>query len=188
MPPKQRFNKTTILETALKITRESGFEAVNARSLAAGLNCSTAPVYSYYANMDDLKTELYDYAVDQFMDTLCSQKDMPDFLERVCQTIIHTASQDSNMFRFIYLSQNSYEEGLYDFLMKHEAHRLILARLRADHNFSFEQGCDVFYKIWFLVFGISALLSANKIDTPEEEILTLVREAIHSIVWDAKHI
>ena len=37
MPPKPKITKTMILNTVLEITRETGFEAVNARSIAGKL-------------------------------------------------------------------------------------------------------------------------------------------------------
>ena len=55
MAPKQIITKEIILEAAFKITREMGFENVNARSLAKALGCSTQPIYSRYTNMDELK-------------------------------------------------------------------------------------------------------------------------------------
>lgn len=42
MPPKAKVTREMILQTVFQITREQGFEAVNARSIAESLNCSTA--------------------------------------------------------------------------------------------------------------------------------------------------
>lgn len=55
MPPKPKITKNMILETVLKITRETGFETVNARSIADKLKCSTRLVFTCYKNMDELK-------------------------------------------------------------------------------------------------------------------------------------
>lgn len=37
MPPKAKITKEMILQTVLEMTREAGFEAVNARSIASRL-------------------------------------------------------------------------------------------------------------------------------------------------------
>ena len=55
MPPKPKITKDMILNTVLKITREMGFEAVNARSVAGRLECSTRPIFTCYKNMEELK-------------------------------------------------------------------------------------------------------------------------------------
>ena len=53
MPPKAKISKDMILRTVLDITRETGFETVNARSIAASLQCSTRPIFTCYENMDE---------------------------------------------------------------------------------------------------------------------------------------
>ncbi len=55
MPPKVKITKEMILNTVLDITREVGFEAVNARSIASKLQCSTRPIFTCYENMNELK-------------------------------------------------------------------------------------------------------------------------------------
>ena len=62
MPPKARITREMILNTALDITRQTGFETVNARSVAGRLQCSTRPIFTCYENMEELKREFLDYA------------------------------------------------------------------------------------------------------------------------------
>ena len=51
MPPKAKITKEMILKTVLDITRESGFECVNARSISGKLQCSTRPIFTCYAKI-----------------------------------------------------------------------------------------------------------------------------------------
>ncbi len=51
-----------ILNTVLDITRETGFETVNAQSIASKLQCSTRPIFTCYKNMDELKKEFLEFA------------------------------------------------------------------------------------------------------------------------------
>jgi AcrR family transcriptional regulator len=62
MPPKAKISKEMILDTVLDITRQAGFDAVNARSIADKLQCSTRPIFTCYKNMDELKCEFLDFA------------------------------------------------------------------------------------------------------------------------------
>lgn len=66
MPPKARITKEMILTAVLEITRETGFEAVNARSIANKLRCSTRPVFTCYENMEELKSDFLDFAFDAY--------------------------------------------------------------------------------------------------------------------------
>ena len=51
MPPKAKVTREMILQTVFQITREQGFEAVNARSIAESLNCSTRPIFTVKKKM-----------------------------------------------------------------------------------------------------------------------------------------
>jgi len=62
MPPQAKITKEMILNTVLDITRATGFETVNARSIASKLKCSTRPIFTCYENMDELKKEFLDFA------------------------------------------------------------------------------------------------------------------------------
>lgn len=66
MPPKVKITKTMILNAVLKITQETGFENVNARSIANQLQCSTRPMFTCYENMEELKKDFLDFAFDYY--------------------------------------------------------------------------------------------------------------------------
>lgn len=62
MPPAAKITKEMILHTVLDLTREAGFDTVNARSIAGRLQCSTRPLFTCYESMDDLKTDFLAFA------------------------------------------------------------------------------------------------------------------------------
>lgn len=66
MPPKPKISKDMILNTVLKITQETGFESVNARSIASKLQCSTRPIFTCYENMEELKQAFLDFAFEYY--------------------------------------------------------------------------------------------------------------------------
>ena len=50
MPPKVKITKDDIIQTTLDLLRKNGDAAINARSLASALNCSTQPIFSNFAS------------------------------------------------------------------------------------------------------------------------------------------
>ena len=44
MPPKAKVTREMIIDAAFEIIRNTGIEAVNARTVSKELNCSTQPV------------------------------------------------------------------------------------------------------------------------------------------------
>ena len=55
MPPKAKFTKDEILNTALSITEESGIDAVTARELGKRLGSSARPIFTVFESMDEIK-------------------------------------------------------------------------------------------------------------------------------------
>lgn len=76
MPPKAKITKEMILNTVLEITREIGFEAVNARSIAGKLQCSTRPIFTCYENMDQLKTDFLAFAYEFYEQYVADYRDL----------------------------------------------------------------------------------------------------------------
>ena len=52
MPPQAKITKEMILNTVLDITRATGSETVNARSIASRLKCSTRPIFTCKADIE----------------------------------------------------------------------------------------------------------------------------------------
>ncbi|MDR2433408.1 MAG: hypothetical protein LBD47_02415 [Treponema sp.] len=50
------------MKTAFAIVREEGIENLNARNIARRLNSSTQPVFSFFENMAELKTAVFQMA------------------------------------------------------------------------------------------------------------------------------
>ena len=73
MPPKVRIAKEDIVKTAVELVRVNGAQSINARAIAAALNCSTQPVFSNFATMDELQEAVMNAAYDRYLGFLKSE-------------------------------------------------------------------------------------------------------------------
>ncbi len=48
MPPKLRVTQDMIINSAIEVARQNGFENINARTVAERLHCSTQPVMYHF--------------------------------------------------------------------------------------------------------------------------------------------
>ncbi|MBQ3063436.1 MAG: WHG domain-containing protein [Clostridia bacterium] len=55
MPPKVKITREDILAAAVSLVRTGGAQAINARAVAAALDCSTQPIFSNFQTMEDLQ-------------------------------------------------------------------------------------------------------------------------------------
>ncbi|WP_145409312.1 TetR/AcrR family transcriptional regulator [Paenibacillus xylanexedens] len=105
MPPKVEITKDKVLDAAFEMVREQGFDVLTARNIARRLHCSTQPIYSAYGNMDELKEELFDRAINFAIDTMKTYKNEQNSpamnLILGCLIFSH---QEKHLFRALYLS------------------------------------------------------------------------------------
>ncbi len=64
MPPKFKFTKQEILDSAFKLVRVKGWNMLSTRTLAEELGSSSRPIYSFFKSMEVLEEELVKMAVD----------------------------------------------------------------------------------------------------------------------------
>ena len=106
MPPKAKITKAMILDTVLNITKETGFETVNARSIAGKLQCSTRPIFTCYENMDELKKEFLEFAYEHYeqyvIDYQKSQK--TDFSLLLPLSYIEFAKSEPYLFKLLFMN------------------------------------------------------------------------------------
>ena len=58
-----KITEQALLEAALRLVRERGMEALNARALAAALGCSTQPIFRLYPTMEALRRAVLEAAL-----------------------------------------------------------------------------------------------------------------------------
>ena len=58
MPPKLKFTKRELIDSAFNLVRYKGWNTLSTRTLASELGSSARPIYSFFKSMDDLEEEL----------------------------------------------------------------------------------------------------------------------------------
>lgn len=102
MPATKKISKEAIIEAAVEVLRDGGATAINARSVAKKLGCSTQPIYQSFQNMDDLKAAMTQRAIalhtqyvwDSNSDTQYSCYGMG---------FVKFAAEEKYLFRWLYL-------------------------------------------------------------------------------------
>lgn len=113
-PKAQTYSAERILGEALDIVREGGMAALSARSVAARLGCSVAPVYSAFGSMDDLAKAVLDEAARLLDARIRSQGQEMAFLamgvgmilfardeERLFEALLENGGADGRLARFV---------------------------------------------------------------------------------------
>lgn len=176
MPPKTKVSRSEVLSAGVRLTRTLGFDSVNARSLAADLNCSAKPLFRLYKNMNELKQDVF-----QRINTICSDAlhaERPDGIPelKMAFNYVAFARSEPHLFKALFMNGAVTPDTLPNLLNEPEIEQL-LQKLAEDHNLALNQAQSVFKKTWLMAHGIASLLAANGRIFSEAEAEKLLSEA-----------
>lgn len=181
MPPKPRITREMILEAAYAIAREQGAEAVNARSIAERLHCSTQPVLYQFERMEDVRREVYRMA-DAYQ-TACLMQPGEDEnpLLGIGLNYIRFAAREKHLFRLLFQSDSFQGMGLTQLIDAPEMAE-VLGMFQQETGLSPAQTKQVFRAVLLLVHGWASLLANNTMDYNEAEIIPVLEMAFDGMV------
>lgn len=164
MPPKAKISKEMILNTVLDITRETGFEAVNARSIANKLQCSTRPIFTCYENMDKLKTEFlafaYEYYEQYTADHAASANSSPYLILPL--SYIAFAQEETHLFKLLFINDMDLEMTEAEDFYKEIDNEKKAAIFSETIGIELERAKVIFLDLFLYTHGIAVLTATKK--------------------------
>ena len=175
MPPKVKITKEDIVNTAVEIVRSNGAQALNARTIAAELNCSTQPIFSNFATMEELHLAVVEKA-----DLLCQT-----YMHREVESGVFPAYKASGM---AYIRFAKEETELFKLLyMRDRSSETVPDTIEfGDQMESFVQICTgldkgtvkIFHlEMWAFVHGIAAMIATGFVDLDFELVSRMLTDA-----------
>ena len=163
MPPKSRITRDMIVKVAAEVVRESGAEALNARTVAQRLRCSTQPIMYHFASMDDLKRAVYS-RVDRFhTDYLMRSSGETDPLLEIGLNYIRFAIEAPHWFRFLFQSGYAKESNLLEMIDSEELAPVLFA-MQEGLGLDMEKTREVFLTVALFAHGYASIVANNALE------------------------
>lgn len=188
MPPKARITKAMILNTVMDITRQTGFETVNARCIARKLQCSTRPLFTCYQSMDELKSDFlsvaygyYERYVHRFGDTVPVRQYLILPL-----SYIEFAREEPNLFRLLFISDMDLKmtetKDFYQELDNEKKARLFSQSM----GIEFTRAKVIFLDLFLYTHGIAVLTATKKITLNKSDAEKMVENILSTFITQEK--
>ena len=162
MPPKVKVTKEAIVGTAVEIVRTQGPETLNARNVAAALNCSTQPVFSNFATMEELRYAVLLRADALYRDYLRRETERGEYpaYKAGGMAYIRFAKEESQLFRLLYMRDRSDEPRGVDSARDPAMEQLVQS------NIGLSQADSALFhlEMWAFVHGIATLFATGFLD------------------------
>lgn len=166
MPRKFMFTEEEILNAAIDLTREKGFNSVTARALGSKLGSSHRPIFSYFENMADLQNGIIKAANRLYQNYL--KEDMsagkyPPY-KASGMAYIRFAREEKELFKLLFMRNRTNEDK-----NKISDETEMLAELICKQvNISKEKAMLFYIEMWACVHGIATMIATNFYDWSEE--------------------
>ena len=162
MPPKFKYTKEQIIQTALELAREGGIAAVTAKSVGAKLNSSVKLVFGQFANMEEVKNEVLKEAYQfwrNYIQTAMGKNEYPTCAssgKAYGMAYIHFAKEEKELFKLLFMRDRSGEVTDDGADMK----PVLEAIMRAS-GLSAEDAYMVHTEMWIFVHGIATMVATS---------------------------
>lgn len=174
MPPKVKITKQEIIEAALKIVREQGDIALNARSIANMLCCSTQPIFSNFVNMEQLRFEIINRAervYEQYVKQETQSGDYPEY-KAMGIAYIRFAKEEKNLFKLLFMRDRTNEEAVDDTRLTRQAYDVVQKNTGVNSDIA-----RLFHlEMWSYTHGIAAMLATGYLDLDFELISKMLTD------------
>ena len=175
MPPKTKITKEGIVEAAMRLVRENGVDALNARSLAAELSCSTQPIFSNFSSMEELRLALIDEAmrVYEVYSAGFTARDEYPIYKAAGLAYIGFAGEERELFKLLFMSPKQKTEPAS--LARSWEHSVSLA---GDSTGYGAEDATLFHlEMWMFVHGIATMVATGSLVLDGEMVSRMLSDA-----------
>lgn len=179
MPRQIRITKEDIINTTVDIVRRSGDQAINARTIASALNCSTQPIFSNFATMDQLRlavVEKVDSLCQEYMSCEVERGEYPTYKANG-MAYIRFAKEESELFKLLYMRDRSQETSSEESPTFNQMETIV-----QDNTGLGSAYARLFHlEMWAYVHGIATMFATGFLDLDWELVSKMLTDAYQGL-------
>lgn len=181
MPAVRRISRDAIVDAAVEVLREGGFSAVNARSVAKKLGCSTQPIYSSFQNMDELKAALRARAIalhtQRVQDSLRAHEGNDTRYSSYGMSFVKFAAEEKQLFRWLYLEGGQMEPYQNDILLPE-----VLRAMEDEFGYPEDVARRFHQDMIYYSYGLAILANTDHLHLTESELREAFRREFRALI------
>lgn len=162
----------------LELIRRDGEAAINARSIANVLDCSTQPIFSNFESMEDLYAQVIDSAYKlyfRFIDNELKSEKYPPY-KAYGMAYIRFAKEEKELFKLLFMRDRTGEE-----LSTSPDFEQSVEMIMKANNFSREIAMLMHLEMWAFVHGIAVMMATSFLELDEELINRITSDVYQGV-------
>ena len=178
MPPKVKITKNDIIDAATDLVRACGEQAINARSIATSLNCSTQPIFSNFATMDELQEAILLSAYKKYLGFIEREVDSGKYppYKSFGMAYIRFAKEERELFKLLFMRDRNGKA-----INPTEDFEQSVKMIMAANGVSREKAELIHLEMWAFVHGIGTMFATSFLDLEWELISDMMTDIYQGI-------
>ena len=171
MPPKPKFTKDEIVQTALEVVSRKGVEALTAKELGCALGSSARPISTVFNSMKEVQTEVRAAAMRRF-EHFAEQKlpDIPLF-KQVGMRMVLFGAKEPKLYQLLFMQENRNAVRFDDvFGELGPTAEACIQSIQEAYRLTEAEAKLLFENVWIYTFGIGALCATRMCQFSEERL------------------
>lgn len=187
MPPKAKFTKEEITAAALDIVKNSGADALTARSLGNKLGSSARPVFTVFSGMEEVQAEVVSAAKAVYKSYLdCGMEEYPAF-KGVGKAYIKFAAEQPNLFRLLFMREQNNLPDLSNILGRlDDSKGIILSSIQTEYGLNEDAASALYLHLWIYAHGIAVLIVTKVCSFTPEQISEMLTQVFSGLIKKIK--
>ena len=166
MPPKAKITKEMVSDAAFNIARKSGWENINARTVAEELDCSTQPVMYQFDTVEDIKKSAYEKADRFHSEYLMNVGNSKEPMLEIGLNYIRFSVREPFLFRFLFQSGYGPHTDLITMLDSPELEPLLQMMMQSMET-TMKKTKEIFATLAVFTHGYASLLANHYMEYDE---------------------
>ncbi len=184
MPPKPKYTKEEIVRAAVELVRARGADALTAREVGKQLGTSPSPIFTVFADMDELKSAVRAMAKVRFDAYMAVADDyFPAYKKRGMQWV-KFAGEEPRLFELLFMQTDAtgadFDSAVEEIPFGKDTDLRIIMR---DYHATRAQAEHLFRQMWIYTYGLCALCAAGVCTFSEEEIAGQLGEVFRGMIF-----
>jgi len=175
MPPRQRFSRDSIIAAAVRVVKAQGPEGLNARTIARELGCSTQPLYSIFASMEEIEQAVITACLPIPMEYMLGAEDRESQFLSIGMGYLQFAQSEPGIFRLLFTSG----KVQWDFSVGNPYFAPLLEKMRRDcflASFTDSKLFTLLSKMFIFTHGLCTLQHSNGVSDTAGTMRALLHE------------
>lgn len=181
MPAAKKVSRDQIIDAAVDVLRDGGFSAVNARSVAKKIGCSTQPIYFSFKSMDELKAALTERAIQmhtqRVRDSLRRHEGNDSRYSSYGMGFVKFAAEEKQLFRWLYLEGQQLGPYQSDILMQE-----IIGVIVDEFGYTEDVARRFHQDMIYFTYGLAILANTDLLHLTELELREALRREFRALI------